>query len=38
MKLGDFIYSYRQKNKLSMDDFSKKSGISKTYSGIYSRK
>lgn len=31
MKLGDFIYSYRQKNKLSMDDFSKKSGISKTY-------
>lgn len=31
MKLGDFIYSFRQKNKLSMDDFAKRSGISKAY-------
>ena len=31
MKLGDHIYNYRKKNKLSMDDFSKKSGISKAY-------
>ncbi len=31
MKLGDYIYEYRTKNKLSMDDFAKKSGISKAY-------
>lgn len=31
MKLGDFIYGYRKKNKLSMDEFAKKSGISKAY-------
>lgn len=31
MKLGDFIYSFRQKNRLSMDDFAKRSGISKAY-------
>lgn len=31
MKLGDFIYNFRQKNKLSMDDFAKRSGISKAY-------
>lgn len=31
MKLGDFIYNYRQTNKLSMDDFAKRSGISKAY-------
>lgn len=31
MKLGDHIYNYRKKNKLSMDDFSKRSGISKAY-------
>lgn len=31
MKLGDYIYDYRKKNKMSMDDFAKKSGISKAY-------
>lgn len=31
MKLGDHIYNYRKKNKLSMDEFSKRSGISKAY-------
>ena len=31
MKLGDVIYSYRKKNNMSMDEFSKRSGISKAY-------
>lgn len=31
MTLGEIIKSYRETNKLSMDDFAKASGISKTY-------
>lgn len=31
MTLGDLIFKYRTENELSMDDFSKKSGISKAY-------
>ena len=31
MTLGDIIKEYRSSNKLSMDDFSKRSGISKAY-------
>ena len=31
MKLGDVIYSYRKRNNMSMDEFAKRSGISKAY-------
>ena len=37
MKLGEHIYNYRKKNKLSMDDFAKKSGISKAYISLLER-
>ncbi|MBQ8730109.1 MAG: helix-turn-helix transcriptional regulator, partial [Lachnospiraceae bacterium] len=31
MHLGEIIYKYRTINKISMDTFSEKSGISKSY-------
>ena len=31
MTLGDIIKAYREKHDMSMDDFAKASGISKTY-------
>lgn len=34
MTLGEIIKKYREENDLSMDDFSKKSGISKAYIGF----
>lgn len=34
MTLGAIIKKYREENELSMDDFSKKSGISKAYIGF----
>ena len=37
MKLGEHIYNYRKKNKLSMDDFAKRSGISKAYISLLER-
>lgn len=35
MKLGQIVNEYRRKNKLSMDAFAKKSGISKGYIRVY---
>ena len=34
MKLGEIIKEYREKNHLSMSEFSKRSGISKGYVGM----
>lgn len=34
MTLGDFIHKYRKENKLSMDEFAIKSGLSKAYVGL----
>ena len=34
MRLGQIIKKYRDKNKMSMEDFARKSGISKAYIGL----
>ena len=34
MNIGEFISEYRKKNDLSMDDFSKISGLSKAYISV----
>lgn len=34
MTLGEIIKAYRKNNKLSMDSFSKKAGVSKSYIGF----
>jgi transcriptional regulator with XRE-family HTH domain len=38
MRLGDLIYQYRKKHKLSMDDFAKRSGLSKAYISLLEKK
>lgn len=37
MTLGDYIKEYRQAHKYSMDDFAKRSGLSKAYVSILER-
>ena len=34
MRLGEIIKEYREKNRLSIEDFAKKSGISRAYIGM----
>lgn len=38
MDIGDILIRYREENNLSMDDFAKKSGISKAYISLLERK